>query len=425
MNKKTQNIYDNLDFFEGYKKLRENPDNANILEEKPALFSLAPNLTGKAVLDLGCGYGENCAAFLKMGASLVVGVDISEKMLAVARAETSGITYLRADMNDLSAMEGQYDVVFSSLALHYIEDFGKLCRQVADLLNQGGYFIFSQEHPLTTSPINGVSWTRDEQGQRLHYNLTDYARSGRRETTWLACGVIKYHRTFSDIVNGLTNAGFAVEKMLEPVPTAETLARLPNFADEYHKPNFLLIKARYELGVRTIVVIPWQKEWADEFAKIKRELDAVLSDTVISIEHVGSTSVEGLAAKPIIDMDIVIDDSMFEAVKERLASIGYIHNGDQGIPTREAFKYTGKDHLMKHHLYVCPKNSPELHRHLALRDCLRINPDLRDKYSNIKFEMAEKYPHNIDAYIDGKSEVVREIYRVWEEKKGGENRENL
>jgi GrpB-like predicted nucleotidyltransferase (UPF0157 family) len=175
--------------------------------------------------------------------------------------------------------------------------------------------------------------------------------------------------------------------------------------------------ARYELGVRTIVVIPWQKEWPGEFAKIKRELDEVLSDTVISIEHVGSTSVEGLAAKPIIDMDIVIEESKFEAVKERLASIGYIHNGDQGIPTREAFKYIGKDHLMKHHLYVCPRNSPELHRHLALRDCLRVNPDLRDKYSNIKFEMAKKYPYDIDAYIDGKGDVVREIYRVWEEQR--------
>jgi SAM-dependent methyltransferase len=244
MNNNTQNIYDNPDFFEGYRKLRENPDNANILEEKPALFALAPDLQGKSVLDLGCGYGENCAEFLKMGAARVVGVDISEKMLAVAKAETSGITYLQADMNDLSAIEGQYDVVFSSLALHYIEDFDKLCRQVAALLNQGGYFIFSQEHPLTTSPINGVTWTRNEQGQRLHYNLTDYARSGRREMTWLIDGVVKYHRTFSDVVNGLTNAGFAVEKMLEPVPTPETLERLPYFADEYHKPNFLLIKAR-------------------------------------------------------------------------------------------------------------------------------------------------------------------------------------
>ena len=77
----TQNIYDNPIFFEGYKKLRENPNNVNLLEEKPALFSLVPDLLGKNILDLGCGYGENCAEFRHLGANKVVGVDISEKCL--------------------------------------------------------------------------------------------------------------------------------------------------------------------------------------------------------------------------------------------------------------------------------------------------------------------------------------------------------
>ncbi len=97
-----QNIYDNQPFFDGYKKLRENPDSANILEEKPALFSLAPDLAGKAVLDLGCGYGENCAEFKRLGASRVVGIDISEKMLEVTKNENTGIKFIRVDMSDLS-----------------------------------------------------------------------------------------------------------------------------------------------------------------------------------------------------------------------------------------------------------------------------------------------------------------------------------
>jgi len=79
----SQNIYDNQTFFDGYKKLRDNPESANILEEKPVLFSLAPDLTSKAILDLGCGYGENCAEFKRLGASSVVGIDISEKILEV------------------------------------------------------------------------------------------------------------------------------------------------------------------------------------------------------------------------------------------------------------------------------------------------------------------------------------------------------
>ena len=240
---KSQNIYDNQTFFDGYKKLRENPDSANNLEEKPALFSLAPDLDGKAVLDLGCGYGENCAEFLKMGASKVTGVDISEKMLNIAVSEHPDNEFVHGDMSDLSFIKSKYDVVFSSLALHYIEDFKRFAKEVRELLNHDGYFIFSQEHPLTTAPISGASWSKDENGNVLHYNLTDYSRSGKRNISWIVDGVEKYHRTFSEIVNALASAGFVITKMLEPTPSEEIMKRDPRWEKDLHKPNFLLIKA--------------------------------------------------------------------------------------------------------------------------------------------------------------------------------------
>lgn len=240
---KSQNIYDNQDFFDGYKKLRDNQYSANNLEEKPALFSLAPNLHNKAVLDLGCGYGENCAEFKALGATAVLGVDISEKMLTIATAEHPDIKFIRADMSDLSFLKRKFDVAFSSLALHYIEDFGTFVKDVYGLLNDGGYFIFSQEHPLTTAPIAGSSWSRDPEGNVLHYNLTDYARGGRRSTRWIVDGVEKYHRTFSEIINALVTAGFTIEKMLEPIPSKETIERDKSWEKDLHKPNFLLIRA--------------------------------------------------------------------------------------------------------------------------------------------------------------------------------------
>ena len=239
----SQNIYDNEVFFNGYKEVRRNPYSANNMEEKPALFSLAPKLTGKAVLDLGCGYGENCAAYKALGASVVVGVDISEKMLAVARKEHPDIEFIHADMSDLSFIRDRYDVVFSSLALHYIEDFCALVKSVYEITAFGGYFIFSQEHPLTTAPITGPGWSKDNDGKVLHYNLTDYSRCGKRSTTWIVDGVEKYHRTFSEIINSLCAAGFAIEKMLEPVPDREMVERDKRWEKEFHKPNFLLIKA--------------------------------------------------------------------------------------------------------------------------------------------------------------------------------------
>jgi len=241
-----QNIYDNKEFFEGYKKLRENPAAANYIVEKPALFSLAPDLRNKAVLDMGCGYGENCIRFLELGASRVTGLDISEKMLEVARNENSapGIRYINKSMTDLHEITEKYDVVFSSLAIHYIEDFGKLVKDVYNLLNEGGYFIFSQEHPLTTALQTADYWARNSENECVHYKLTTYSLEGERRVRWFVDGIVKYHRTFSTIINTLTSSGFIVEKMLEPVPGSETMEQYPQYKNSIHKPDFLLVRAR-------------------------------------------------------------------------------------------------------------------------------------------------------------------------------------
>ncbi|AKB49828.1 Ubiquinone/menaquinone biosynthesis methyltransferase UBIE [Methanosarcina barkeri str. Wiesmoor] len=241
-----QNIFDNEVFFQGYKKLRENPNSANILEEKPAIFSLLPELTGKKVLDLGCGYGENCNMFSKMGANKVVGIDVSSKMLAIANNDNSGdnIFYENMCMEDIFCINEKFDVVVSSLAVHYINDFNKLVCNVNSLLKDNGIFVFSQEHPLTTAPKNGARWFKNVDGRIAHYVLTDYATSGERTVSWIVDGITKYHRTFSDIVNALIDAGFIIEKMLEPVPTKEIIERDPSSAKDLHKPNFLVTRAR-------------------------------------------------------------------------------------------------------------------------------------------------------------------------------------
>lgn len=165
-----QNIYDNETFFEGYKKLRDNEINANNLFEKPALFSLLPELKGKKVIDLGCGFGEHCMQYVRDGAARVVGVDISQKMLEVARAENShpNITYLNLPMENISEIGETFDVAVSSLALHYVEDFDGLVRNVYEMLTEGGVFVFSQENPLNTCFSGGDRWTRDETGQKLY-----------------------------------------------------------------------------------------------------------------------------------------------------------------------------------------------------------------------------------------------------------------
>lgn len=160
-----------------------------------------------------------------------------------------------------------------------------------------------------------------------------------------------------------------------------------------------------------VVVLPYDEQWKHDFLQIKAELTNVLGQLAIEIEHVGSTSVQGLSAKPIIDIDVVIKDySGLEDAISALGKIGYQHEGNLGIVGREAFKYDGKEHLRKHHLYVCPEDSPELKRHIEFRDYLKTHPDAVREYSRIKEEGAELYSDDIDRYIEHKSTFIEKIY---------------
>lgn len=166
------------------------------------------------------------------------------------------------------------------------------------------------------------------------------------------------------------------------------------------------------MRTKHVVVLPYDEKWKQDFIVIKNEISQALGDVAISIEHVGSTSVEGLAAKPIIDLDVVVKKEKINDAISALQSIGYIHEGDLGIPGREAFAYDGKEHLQQHHLYVCPEDSLELKRHLAFRDYLRTHSKTVDEYGKIKMEAAALYPEDIDKYIEHKSSVIENIYSM-------------
>ena len=162
-----------------------------------------------------------------------------------------------------------------------------------------------------------------------------------------------------------------------------------------------------------VKVLPYNKSWKLAFEEISREIENALGELIIGIEHVGSTSVEGLSAKPCIDLDVVVKDySVFDTVVRKLEGIGYIHEGNLGIADREAFMYSNKPHLMQHHLYVCPQYSEELHRHITFRDFLRSNPEAAKKYGTVKEEAARLFPDNIDKYIEYKSPCIQELYEM-------------
>ena len=166
------------------------------------------------------------------------------------------------------------------------------------------------------------------------------------------------------------------------------------------------------MRTKNVIVLPYDRAWKSAFEEIKKEIESVIGDLIIGIEHVGSTSVEGLSAKPIIDIDVVIKDySVFATVVRKLETIGYIHEGNLGIKDREAFKYSNKPHLQMHHLYVCPQYSEELHRHVTFRDYLENNREAVQMYSLVKETAAILFPNDIEKYIDYKSPCIEELYR--------------
>ncbi|MDY5894894.1 MAG: GrpB family protein [Oscillospiraceae bacterium] len=165
--------------------------------------------------------------------------------------------------------------------------------------------------------------------------------------------------------------------------------------------------------IAEVVVLPYNVQWKDDFEKIKSEIINAIGDLIIGVEHVGSTSVEGMSAKPCIDLDVIIKDySDFDIIVSRLEMIGYIYEGNLGIKDREAFKYFNKPHLRTHHLYVCPQKSEELYRHIAFRDFLRSNVDAVKKYSYVKEMAARLFPHDIEKYMEYKSPCIEELYTL-------------
>lgn len=239
-----QNKYDQDVFFSEYEKMPRSVKGLEAAGEWPVLKGLLPELKNKNVLDLGCGFGWHCRYAREQQASSVIGVDISEKMLGTAREKTDDpfITYLNIPIEDIHFSDAQFDVVISSLALHYIKSFETICDKVFRFLKPGGSFIFSVEHPIFTSREE-QNWHYDEDGIRLHWPIDNYQSEGMRNTTFLTENVIKYHRTISTYINDLIIAGFKINAVKEPMATDEMIRNVPEMKDENRRPMFLIVSA--------------------------------------------------------------------------------------------------------------------------------------------------------------------------------------
>ncbi len=164
-----------------------------------------------------------------------------------------------------------------------------------------------------------------------------------------------------------------------------------------------------------ILVQTYDPAWPSHFRQIEAFLKSGVLDVDCTIEHVGSTAIPGMVAKPIIDLDIVVSPGTFPKIRGRLEALGYVHQGDLGIPKREAFGLVDvevKARLPEHHLYVCDEGIHELRKHLAFREFMRQHPDWRKKLNRRKRELCINHNNDRQAYIDGKADMVEEITKL-------------
>ncbi len=237
-----QNLYDNPEFFEYYTRLRDSKVTYNDFIEQPAFRSLLPDLSGTKVLDLGCGSGQLATYMLDHGAEHVTGTDISASMLKIA-PQHERITYIQAPMEELDFPGNSFDLIVSSLALHYVEQYETMMQKIAYWLKDGGKLVFSTEHPIVTAKLDKEGWIEDEQGKRLYYVVDNYSEEGVRRAHWVVDDVITYHRTMATLVNGVIGSGLRLDALLEPVPIDEGLERMPKLVHELRKPAFVVIGA--------------------------------------------------------------------------------------------------------------------------------------------------------------------------------------
>lgn len=239
-----ENRYDDQVFFDQYSRFPRSVEGLRAAGEWHELERLLPDFRGRRVLDLGCGFGWHCGYAAQHGASYVLGTDISEKMLEGARQRNGGaqIEYRRMAMEDMDFAPASFDVVLSSLAFHYVEDFSGVCAKIYGCLAEGGSFVFSCEHPVFTAE-GSQDWYNGADGKPLHWPVDRYFMEGERTAHFLGCDVVKYHRTLTSYVNTVLRAGFRLEALVEPRPDP-ALMDVPGMADELRRPMMLLVSAR-------------------------------------------------------------------------------------------------------------------------------------------------------------------------------------
>lgn len=240
-----ENKYDDSIFFEKYSHMERSEKGLEGAGEWHELKKMLPDFQRKRILDLGCGFGWHCEYAIEKGARSVVGIDISQKMINKAKKNSKSdlVRYICMPIEDIDFPDNSFDIVISSLSLHYIESFEDILGKIEKCLVSAGDFVFSVEHPIFTAQ-GPQEWHQDLQGHPLHWPVDRYFSEGFRRANFLGEEVIKYHRTLTTYLGELIKSGFEITGLVEPKPREDLLDSLPGMLEELRRPMMLLISSK-------------------------------------------------------------------------------------------------------------------------------------------------------------------------------------
>ena len=238
----SENIYDDREFFAAYEQLGRSVHGLAAAPEWSSVRSLLPDLVGAHVVDLGSGFGAFARWAADAGATDVLALDSSARMVERAQAITDdpAVTYQLIDLNELDLPQSEFDLAYSALVVHYIADLEGFARAVHDALRPGGRLVLTTEHPMFMAST--LADFVDVDGVRT-WPVDHYADEGERTTNWLVPGVRKWFRSAGTTVNALIDAGFVIRRLIDWTPSTEQVTAAPELAKERDRPAFLLIAA--------------------------------------------------------------------------------------------------------------------------------------------------------------------------------------
>lgn len=239
-----ENKYDDDKFYEKYSQFPRSVEGLSAAGEWHELKKMLPVFNGKHVLDIGCGFGWHCIYAAEQGAATVLGIDLSEKMLTMAKEKTKypNVEYKILAMEDIDFPPNSFDIVISSLAFHYTPNFRDVCGRINRCMKPGGVFVFSVEHPVFTAQ-GTQEWVYDNKGNPNHWPVDNYFIEEKRDAVFLGEHVTKYHKTMTTYLNSLLQTGFSITGFVEPQPAAHLLDTVSGMRDELRRPMMLLVSA--------------------------------------------------------------------------------------------------------------------------------------------------------------------------------------